>query len=90
MAVRDTGRDLSLHEKNLLFRRFSQVSAKTHIEYGGSGLGLFISRQVTELQGGEIGVASEADVGSKFAFYCKAVRNSLIGESCTVGTTFFR
>ena len=34
------------------------------VQYGGSGLGLFISRELTELQGGEIGVASSADGGS--------------------------
>lgn len=47
-AVRDTGRGLDKDEKNLLFRRFSQASPRTHVQYGGSGLGLFISRELTE------------------------------------------
>lgn len=70
-AVQDTGRGLNDEEKKLLFQRFSQASPRTHVQYGGSGLGLFISRELTELQGGEIGVASEAGKGSTFAFYVK-------------------
>lgn len=73
-AVQDTGRGLDEQEKTLLFQRFSQTSPRTHVQYGGSGLGLFISRELTELQGGEIGVSSERGVGSTFAFYVKARR----------------
>ncbi|KAI0591006.1 histidine kinase HHK13p [Pyrenophora tritici-repentis] len=75
-AVQDTGRGLSPEEKKLLFQRFSQASPRTHVQYGGSGLGLFISRELTELQGGEIGVSSEAGKGSTFAFYVKCRRSS--------------
>jgi CheY-like chemotaxis protein len=71
-AVQDTGRGLDEREKSLLFQRFSQASPRTHVQYGGSGLGLFISRELTELQGGEIGVSSERGVGSTFAFFVKA------------------
>jgi CheY-like chemotaxis protein len=62
------------NEISLLFRRFSQASPRTHVQYGGSGLGLFISRELTELQGGQVGVASKAGVGSTFAFYIRARR----------------
>ena len=75
-AVQDTGRGLSEDEKKLLFIRFSQTSPRTHVQYGGSGLGLFISRELVELQGGEIGVASKAGEGSTFAFYIKARRST--------------
>jgi PAS domain S-box-containing protein len=74
-AVRDTGRGLSPEEKKMLFQRFSQASPRTHVQYGGSGLGLFISRELTELQGGEIGVESESGKGSTFAFYVVARRS---------------
>jgi signal transduction histidine kinase len=40
-AVEDTGRGLNEKEKTLLFQRFSQASPRTHVQYGGSGLGLF-------------------------------------------------
>jgi PAS domain S-box-containing protein len=73
-AVQDTGRGLDETERTLLFQRFRQASPRTHVQYGGSGLGLFISRELTELQGGEIGVSSERGVGSTFAFYVKARR----------------
>ncbi|KAH8649611.1 hypothetical protein BGZ60DRAFT_196731 [Tricladium varicosporioides] len=75
-AIRDTGRGLDEDEKSKLFHRFSQANPRTHVQYGGSGLGLFISRELTELQGGEIGVASKAGKGSVFAFYIKARRST--------------
>ena len=75
-AVQDTGRGLTQDETKLLFLRFSQASPRTHVQYGGSGLGLFISRELVELQGGEIGVSSRAGEGSTFAFYVKARRSS--------------
>ncbi|OCK83195.1 hypothetical protein K432DRAFT_280182, partial [Lepidopterella palustris CBS 459.81] len=75
LSVQDTGRGLSEDEKELLFARFSQASPRTHINYGGSGLGLFISRRLTEMQGGAIGFESEFKCGSTFSFYVKARRS---------------
>lgn len=72
VAVTDTGPGLDENERVILFQRFSQASPRTHVQYGGSGLGLFISRILTELQGGQIGVQSEKGVGSTFAFYIKS------------------
>ncbi|WYZ39126.1 hypothetical protein EsH8_III_001040 [Colletotrichum jinshuiense] len=70
--VKDTGQGLSADEKANLFNRFVQASSRTHVKYGGSGLGLFISRRLTELQKGAIGVASLPGVGSTFAFFIEA------------------
>lgn len=70
--VKDTGQGLTPEEMKSLFQRFVQASSRTHIKYGGSGLGLFISRRLTELQNGAIGVASSPGVGSTFAFYIEA------------------
>lgn len=70
--VTDTGHGLTEEERKGLFNKFVQASARTHVRYGGSGLGLFISRRLTELQNGAIGVASQYGVGSTFAFYIQA------------------
>ncbi|KXJ90744.1 hypothetical protein Micbo1qcDRAFT_234633 [Microdochium bolleyi] len=76
LSVTDTGRGMTESERAMLFQRFAQASPKTHIEYGGSGLGLFISRQITEMLGGEIGMDSRPGDGSTFSFYVKAQRIS--------------
>lgn len=73
-SVEDTGPGLTAEEMKTLFGRFKQANPRTHAQYGGSGLGLFISRELTELQGGEIGLASEPGKGSTFAFYVAAKR----------------
>jgi len=74
VGVEDTGRGLTEDECKVLFQRFAQASPKTYKTYGGSGLGLFISRGLSELQGGQIGVKSTAGVGSTFAFFIKTQR----------------
>jgi signal transduction histidine kinase len=70
-CVTDTGPGMTEEERARLFGRFQQASPKTSIKYGGSGLGLFISHSLTEKQNGSIGVASEPNKGSTFAFYVK-------------------
>ena len=72
--IEDSGRGLTEDESKLLFHRFSQATPRTHVQYGGSGLGLFISRELTELQGGQVGVLAKLGKGSTFAFYVKAAR----------------
>lgn len=80
-SVSDTGRGLTDEERKLLFQRFSQANPRTHITYGGSGLGLFICRELTEQMGGKIGVSSTYGQGSTFAFYVKARRTTTVPES---------
>ncbi|KAL6413602.1 sensory transduction histidine kinase [Ilyonectria robusta] len=74
-TVEDTGPGLLEEEVRLLFQRFQQATPRTHVQYGGSGLGLFISRILTEMQGGQIGVSSRRGIGSSFSFYIKARRS---------------
>lgn len=71
-SVEDTGPGLGDEELKILFQRFQQATPRTHVQYGGSGLGLFISRILTEMQGGQIGVSSAPDQGSKFSFYIQS------------------
>ena len=73
IAVSDTGRGLSEEEMKVLFQRFSQANPKTYKQYGGSGLGLFISRELAELQGGQIGVCCD-DGKTTFSFFVKTKR----------------
>jgi signal transduction histidine kinase len=87
-AVEDTGRGLTVDEKKILFMRFSQAP-KTHVNYGGSGLGLFISRELVELQGGQIGVASAGKhMGSEFSFFVKSRRASPAASTLTKRRSF--
>lgn len=73
-SIRDSGPGLKPQEIDRLFQRFSQTTTRTHIKYGGSGLGLYISRELAEKQGGEIGVASTIGQGATFSFFVKTRR----------------
>ncbi|KAK0927956.1 hypothetical protein LTR29_017528 [Friedmanniomyces endolithicus] len=74
VAVKDTGIGISKDGQERLFERFRQATPKTSDTYGGSGLGLNISRKLCHLHGGEIGVSSKDGAGSTFAFFFKAKR----------------
>jgi signal transduction histidine kinase/DNA-binding response OmpR family regulator len=67
-SIRDTGIGVPPDRLNTLFRPFSQVDASTTRKFGGTGLGLSIVKWLAEMMGGEVGVASETDVGSTFWF----------------------
>lgn len=66
--VSDTGIGISPEGQEKLFQCFSQLDASTTRQYGGTGLGLVISKQLVTLMGGEIGVESQLGQGSKFWF----------------------
>ncbi|KAJ3417632.1 hypothetical protein HDV05_000089 [Chytridiales sp. JEL 0842] len=66
--VRDSGIGMSEEEKRNMFKRFSQASTRTYCEYGGSGMGLFISKKLIELMGGDIFVESIKGNGCAFRF----------------------
>jgi PAS domain S-box-containing protein len=70
ISVSDTGMGIPKEKQNLIFDSFAQVDGSTTRKFGGTGLGLTISRQLVELMGGQIWVESELGKGSTFHFTC--------------------
>ena len=66
LSVADTGIGMTQEQMGKLFQEFSQASSKTASKYGGTGLGLVISRKFCQMMGGDITVASEPGKGSVF------------------------
>jgi PAS domain S-box-containing protein len=67
-AVRDTGIGIPPEKVELIFEEFRQADVSTARKYGGTGLGLTISRQLVALMGGKLQVESEVDKGTTFFF----------------------
>ena len=66
--VSDTGVGISQEKINSLFEAFKQADTSTTRTFGGTGLGLTISKQLVELMGGQISVKSKPGEGSQFSF----------------------
>lgn len=65
-SIKDTGIGIHELEQEKIFEYFSQANERISRKYGGTGLGLTISKRLVEMQGGEIYVESNADKGSIF------------------------
>jgi signal transduction histidine kinase len=66
LAVADTGIGMTAEQMGKLFEEFSQASSTTANKYGGTGLGLVISKRFCQMMGGDITVESKPDRGSTF------------------------
>ena len=75
--VQDTGIGIASDAIGRLFTPFEQAENSTASKYGGTGLGLTITRRLAELMGGEVGLESALGVGSTFWFTARLARSKL-------------
>ncbi len=68
ISVRDTGTGIAEDKQKIIFESFSQADTSTTRKFGGSGLGLTISKELIALMGGEIFLESSPGAGSVFSF----------------------
>jgi two-component system sensor histidine kinase EvgS len=81
IAVRDSGIGMTPEVLSRLFEPFSQADGSTTRNYGGTGLGLCISRELARLLGGDLSVTSTPDVGSEFSLILPLVAAAPAAES---------
>ncbi|KAG8364482.1 hypothetical protein BUALT_Bualt18G0001900 [Buddleja alternifolia] len=96
VTVEDTGTGIPPEAQGRIFTPFMQADSSTSRKYGGTGIGLSISKCLVDLMGGEIGFASELNTGSTFTFtvtFTKAEANYVMDKmwkQCDQGVSEFQ
>ncbi|MFK5969034.1 MAG: two-component regulator propeller domain-containing protein [Candidatus Marithrix sp.] len=81
ITVKDTGIGIVPEKIDRIFVAFEQADGSTARIYGGTGLGLAVTKKLVELHGGTINVKSQFDIGSEFTFTLPSVQSALRTES---------
>lgn len=76
LVVEDSGIGIDYEQQNTMFEAFTQHTNQSNKEYGGTGLGLTIIKQLVELMDGKITLQSERNVGSKFTIILPNIKTS--------------
>jgi two-component system sensor histidine kinase ChiS len=78
ITVSDTGIGIAEDKLERIFQSFEQADGSTAREYGGTGLGLAVTKKLVELHGGEIQVSSKVGIGSQFTFSLPISQNQYV------------
>lgn len=87
VSIADTGIGIALEKQALIFEKFTQENSATTRQFGGTGLGLVITKKLLELHGSEIQLESESGKGAKFFFTIELEIGSELKNKALEGST---